>query len=128
MSFLGTQPRITQVPPMRYSSASATRAPWLAAMRAARTPPEPPPMTIRSNCSMASLVWTAVPTLDYSWPAYFFRMASYTPLDWMVLRPALKRSRITKSLNTALRGVGGKMGCRVMGWLTSTLGPSWVLK
>src|SRR5579862_6876621 len=33
---------------MRYSSAIITRAPWLAAMRAARTPPDPPPMTNRS--------------------------------------------------------------------------------
>src|SRR5690349_6525663 len=49
MSFLGTQPRITQVPPRRCASTSATRAPWLAAMRAARTPPEPPPTTTKSN-------------------------------------------------------------------------------
>src|SRR5262249_33648474 len=48
-SFFGTQPRITQVPPIRYSSATTTFAPWLAAMRAARTPPEPPPMTKRST-------------------------------------------------------------------------------
>src|SRR5690242_12783377 len=48
-SFFGTQPRITQVPPIRYSSATMTLAPWLAAMRAARTPPEPPPMTKRST-------------------------------------------------------------------------------
>src|ERR1700733_6540713 len=48
-SFFGTQPRITQVPPMRYSSAIITRAPWPAAIRAARTPPEPPPMTNRST-------------------------------------------------------------------------------
>src|SRR4051794_35836609 len=34
---------------MRYSSASITFAPWPAAMRAARTPPEPPPMTKRST-------------------------------------------------------------------------------
>src|SRR6202035_3216002 len=48
-SFFGTQPRMTQVPPRRYSSASMTRAPCCAAMRAARTPPEPPPMTNRST-------------------------------------------------------------------------------
>jgi hypothetical protein len=47
-SFLGTQPRITQVPPMRYSSATATRAPASEAMRAARTPPDPAPITNRS--------------------------------------------------------------------------------
>ena len=49
ISFFGTQPRITQVPPTRYSSANATRAPCCAATRAARTPPEPPPMTNRST-------------------------------------------------------------------------------
>src|ERR1700709_2740254 len=52
-SFFGTQPRITHVPPMRYSSATATFAPWPAAMRAARTPPEPPPMTNRSTSKSA---------------------------------------------------------------------------
>src|SRR5256885_12121753 len=52
-SFFGTQPRITQVPPIRYSSATMTLAPWLAAMRAARTPPDPPPMTKRSTSNSA---------------------------------------------------------------------------
>src|SRR6185369_11501644 len=52
-SFFGTQPRITQVPPIRYSSATMTLAPWRAAMRAARTPPEPPPMTKRSTSNSA---------------------------------------------------------------------------
>src|SRR5665213_192166 len=52
-SFLGTQPRITQVPPIRYSSAIITRAPWPAAIRAARTPPEPPPITNRSTSHSA---------------------------------------------------------------------------
>src|SRR5262245_22490347 len=42
------QPRITQVPPGRYDSAIATRAPNPADMRAARTPPEPAPITNRS--------------------------------------------------------------------------------
>src|SRR3984957_9957740 len=57
-SFFGTQPRITQVPPIRYSSAMVTRAPWRAAIRAARTPPEPPPMTNRStsNSAMATSI------------------------------------------------------------------------
>src|SRR5436309_2732341 len=49
MSFLGTQPRTTQVPPHRLTSAIATRAPCSAATRAARTPPEPPPITNRST-------------------------------------------------------------------------------
>src|SRR4029079_4953937 len=48
-SFFGTQPRITQVPPMRYSSAIVTLAPYCAAMRAARTPREPPPITKKST-------------------------------------------------------------------------------
>jgi hypothetical protein len=39
---------MTQVPPTRLSSAIATRAPWLLAMRAARTPAEPAPMMKRS--------------------------------------------------------------------------------
>ena len=38
---------------MRYSSAIMTRAPWPAAMRAARTPPDPPPMTNRSTSKSA---------------------------------------------------------------------------
>src|SRR5690348_9884689 len=46
---------MTQVPPTRYSSAIITRAPWFAAMRAARTPPEPAPMTKRSTSSPAML-------------------------------------------------------------------------
>src|SRR5580700_4095026 len=46
---------MTQVPPRRYSSASITRAPCCAAMRAARTPPEPPPMTNRSTSWSAML-------------------------------------------------------------------------
>src|ERR1700733_11952922 len=40
---------MTQVPPSRYSSATITRAPCCAAIRAARTPPDPPPMTKRST-------------------------------------------------------------------------------
>src|SRR5579863_9259621 len=71
-SFFGTQPRITQVPPIRYSAASVTRAPWLAAMRAARTPPDPPPMTNRSvsNSAMAVLSREIDATLDVGevWP------------------------------------------------------------
>src|SRR4051812_29072631 len=41
---------------MRYSSATTTRAPWPAAIRAARTPPEPPPMTNRSVSKSAMMV------------------------------------------------------------------------
>ena len=57
-SFLGTQPRMTQVPPAppcvsdalvaNGSSHTATLAPWLADMRDARTPPLPAPMQNRS--------------------------------------------------------------------------------
>src|SRR3981189_895454 len=62
-SFFGTQPRITQAPPLRYSSATMTLAPWPAAMRAARTPPEPPPMTNRStsNSAMATPLYSPSP-------------------------------------------------------------------
>src|SRR6267142_415672 len=62
-SFFGTQPRITQVPPIRYSSASMTRAPWPAAIRAARTPPEPPPMTNRSTSNSAMVTQNATSLL-----------------------------------------------------------------
>jgi len=48
-SFFGTQPILTQVPPQKRSSATPTRAPYPAAIRAQRTPPEPPPMTNRSK-------------------------------------------------------------------------------
>ena len=49
MIFFGTQPTFTQVPPQNRSSAIATWAPCVAAMRAQRTPAEPPPMTKRSK-------------------------------------------------------------------------------
>src|SRR5208283_1861921 len=42
-------PRMTQVPPKRELSAIATLAPCPAAMRAARTPPEPAPITKKSK-------------------------------------------------------------------------------
>src|SRR5262245_37297937 len=47
---------MTQVPPTRYSSAIATLAPWPAAMRAARTPPEPAPITNRSKSKLVMLL------------------------------------------------------------------------
>ena len=49
MIFFGTQPTLTQVPPQKRSSATPTRAPWPAAIRAQRTPALPPPMTKRSK-------------------------------------------------------------------------------
>ncbi len=42
------QPTLTQVPPNRSASATATFAPSVAEKRLARTPPEPPPMAKRS--------------------------------------------------------------------------------
>src|SRR3982751_363136 len=45
------QPRLTHVPPRAASSATATRAPRCAAMRPARTPPLPAPMTNRSKAA-----------------------------------------------------------------------------
>jgi hypothetical protein len=48
MTFFGTHPTLTQVPPRRASSMTATRAPYSAARRAPAMPPLPPPMTIRS--------------------------------------------------------------------------------
>src|SRR5688572_22983764 len=49
------QPTLTQVPPKRSDSAMATRAPWLAATRLARTPPEPPPIVKRSKSKLILL-------------------------------------------------------------------------
>src|SRR5437764_1010999 len=40
---------MTHVPPMRPSSATSVFAPWPEAMRAARTPPEPAPITKKST-------------------------------------------------------------------------------
>src|SRR5215468_5998946 len=61
---------MTQVPPTRYSSAIITLAPWPAAMRAARTPPEPAPITNSSTsgipivCSVLSLdLFSSLPHL-----------------------------------------------------------------
>src|SRR5580765_675218 len=49
------QPTLTQVPPKRPASATATRAPRLAEKRLARTPPEPPPMVKRSKSKAREL-------------------------------------------------------------------------
>src|SRR3569833_1069350 len=46
---------MTQVPPTRNSSAIIPRAPWLAATRAARTPPEPAPITNKSTSRFVML-------------------------------------------------------------------------
>ena len=53
------QPALTQVPPKAPCSAMRTRAPSWAATRAARTPPEPAPMTNKSHCGMESAARTA---------------------------------------------------------------------
>src|SRR3954447_5660972 len=45
---------MTHVPPSRYSSASITLAPCPAATRAARIPPDPPPITNKSTSNSAS--------------------------------------------------------------------------
>src|SRR3954452_10390109 len=52
-SFFGTQPTLTQVPPQYRSSATPTRAPCPAEIRAQRTPADPPPMTNRSKSMWA---------------------------------------------------------------------------
>src|SRR3982074_94031 len=51
ITFLGTQPTLTQVPPSRPDSTMATLAPYSAARCAAARPPLPAPMTTRSNAS-----------------------------------------------------------------------------
>src|SRR6056297_376855 len=55
MSFLGTQPTLTQVPPSAPSSATAARAPYSAARWAAASPPLPPPMTNKSNSGLSDI-------------------------------------------------------------------------
>jgi hypothetical protein len=45
MTFLGTQPTLTQVPPNAPFSQTATLAPWVAALLAEAMPPLPAPMT-----------------------------------------------------------------------------------
>src|SRR5213080_3521972 len=88
-SFFGTQPRITQVPPIRYSSATMTLAPWLAAIRAARTPPDPPPMTKRStsNSAMAARAPSAVLRSDRLVTFLHFFLYGIVDLDAKLLRP-----------------------------------------
>src|ERR1700744_5014856 len=52
MTFLGTHPTFTQVPPRRCGSMTAALAPYSAARCAQARPPLPPPMLIRSNASV----------------------------------------------------------------------------
>ena len=59
IAFFGTQPTLTQVPPSRCGSSRATRAPCSAARNAPARPPEPPPMTIRSNCVVVVFIQIA---------------------------------------------------------------------
>src|SRR5258708_11716739 len=49
MTFLGTHPTFTQVPPRRCGSTTADLAPNSAARCAQARPPLPPPMLMRSN-------------------------------------------------------------------------------
>src|SRR6476661_6360663 len=51
MIFFGTQPTFTHVPPIRPRSINTQRAPYCAARLEVATPPLPPPMVRRSNCS-----------------------------------------------------------------------------
>ena len=50
--FLGTHPTLTQVPPQRWLSMTATLAPYCAARRAEAMPPEPPPITCQREKMM----------------------------------------------------------------------------
>src|SRR5262249_10467750 len=49
---LGVQPKLTQVPPVRFRSARATLCPALTAVSAAVRPHGPPPTTTRSYTSL----------------------------------------------------------------------------
>ena len=68
MTFFGTQPTFTHVPPRRLGSNKATRAPYSAARCAAASPPLPPPKITKSNaCTVTSALLgdkrTAVPQI-----------------------------------------------------------------
>src|SRR5690606_40657547 len=52
ITFFGTQPTLTQVPPSRAPSMTADLAPWRAARRAVARPPLPPPIESKSKCSV----------------------------------------------------------------------------
>src|SRR4051794_19057651 len=52
------QPRLTQVPPSCPASTRSTLAPNSAEARAARTPPEPPPITTRSKSNTMPLQYS----------------------------------------------------------------------
>ena len=57
MTFLGTQPTLTQVPPRRARSMQRTFLPWEAERLAQAMPPEPPPITIRSYEKIVMFCW-----------------------------------------------------------------------
>lgn len=59
MTFFGTQPTLTHVPPSLPFSTTPTLAPYDAARRADAIPPEPAPMTSRSK-SYPSSSWEGV--------------------------------------------------------------------
>lgn len=50
MTFFGTQPTFTQVPPRAFFSTTATLTPYEAARRAEAMPPLPAPITRKSKC------------------------------------------------------------------------------
>ncbi len=52
ITFFGTQPTFTQVPPRRCDSITAVLAPYSAARCAQARPPLPPPMLMRSKASL----------------------------------------------------------------------------
>src|ERR1700677_776277 len=52
ITFFGTHPTFTQVPPSRPDSITALFAPYSAARCAKASPPLPPPMLMRSNASL----------------------------------------------------------------------------
>src|ERR1700738_23321 len=56
ITFFGTQPTLTQVPPSAPDSTIATLAPYSAARCAAARPPLPPPITTKSNSSAINLL------------------------------------------------------------------------
>lgn len=81
MIFLGTQPKLTQVPPNRPCSMINTLAPWEAARRAVASPALPAPITIKSYIKaewQQGLIRQSRFDI-YSWMTSFVRLSGTKP-------------------------------------------------
>src|SRR5208337_4724905 len=81
ITFFGTQPTFTQVPPSRPDSITALFAPYSAARWAQASPPLPPPTLIRSKASVDTVnsILKEAPIPMIYWNSY--QLAKEVPLD-----------------------------------------------